>query len=122
MAKKGSSKHKKDTYARYKTSNTQSKNKVLKIKRHMKNHPNDLQSNTDNIKYCRKTPKSKVWTSGKKHTAHLIKWFNGRFTPAMLSSEFATVKKAFQVHERTVRTKNTAIPFTLGDRAHYRFQ
>lgn len=44
MAKKGSSASKKASYQAYKTLNVLAKNKLTKLARHLKRHPNDKQS------------------------------------------------------------------------------
>lgn len=59
MAKKGSTKGKRERYDRYKMQGSYVKNKRAKINRHIKKHPNDAQSARalNDIHYRRKAPK-----------------------------------------------------------------
>jgi hypothetical protein len=60
MASKTSSKGQKDQYAKYKTEKRWEKNKLLKMQRHAKSHPNDTVTLKKlehmNFKYCRRIP------------------------------------------------------------------
>lgn len=60
MATKTSSKGQKDQYAKYKSHNKWEKNKILKMQRHAKEHPNDTVTLKKlehmNFKYARRKP------------------------------------------------------------------
>lgn len=100
MAKKGSSKHKQNLYSIYKTSNTFAKNKRTKLERHLKKHPNDIQTKEvlekGKFEYSRKESKAKMWSSTTKKYAQLIKYFIGSFNLKMLSSDMKEANAAYE--------------------------
>jgi hypothetical protein len=60
MASKTSSKGQKEQYGKYKSEHRWEKNKLRKMQKHAKNHPNDTVTLKKlehmNFKYCRRTP------------------------------------------------------------------
>lgn len=66
MAGKAGSAGDKAKYGNYKTSNQYTKNRERRLKRHLKDHPNDgaAKKAVGNIKYRRQKPLSKKWSRG----------------------------------------------------------
>lgn len=77
MAKKGKGlqKSKKEQYAKYQATGSYTKNKKAKVARHMKKHPNDVQTKNSPISTSatRKAPVDKKWTGHELFIAGLYK-------------------------------------------------
>jgi hypothetical protein len=91
MASKTSSKGQKDQYAKYKTEKRWEKNKILKMQRHVKNHPNDTTTLKKlehmNFKYCRRIPGEHKPPEAKK-----IKCFSERcFIPKSVAEQINAI-------------------------------
>ena len=94
MARKTSSKHKKDMYKRYRDTDTQAKNRLAKLKRRVKKFPNDQAAATllrkaeaNGLTYRRKKPRNSIWSSETKRFAQQLAsaGINGR--DALLSRD-----------------------------------
>lgn len=77
MAKKSTSKLQQSHYSTYKADQRWKSNREAKLKKLIKQHPNNLQlvEALKNIKYRRKTPKASTWSKATKTMASLIKYF-----------------------------------------------
>lgn len=93
---KTSSKSKSTYYASYKANRKWESNRRKKLQRTLKNQPNNLQvvAALENIKYRRKTPTTRTWSSTWIRTAKLFKQAIGRFDPAIMSSNQDAAKAA----------------------------
>ena len=95
MARKTSSKHKKELYQSYKSNGTYEKNRLSRLKRHLKNHPEDAQAQkalSGGITYRRKRPVSwnKTWSPINREIAQ-------SFRKAGLNGNLALKPRAFMI-------------------------
>ena len=76
MGKKSSSKAKKDLYSLYKGGNKSLENRTIKLKRHIKNNPDDKQAKRalkdGLVVYRRGTPRNHIWSKQKRTYAILL--------------------------------------------------
>ena len=81
MSAKSRSKHSMDLCKSYKANNTRDKNKMRKIRKHLKAHPNDVIA-TNSLKNGgavspKKPPNSKKWSAATKSFAHMLRKYTG---------------------------------------------
>lgn len=79
MAKKQQSKSDKEQFSTYNVSGSYSKNKLAKIARHLKRHPNDEKAVVA-LKHVgpaptRKVPTQKVWSTGTRELSQMLRRF-----------------------------------------------
>lgn len=124
MANKSGGASKTGQAASYKANRVWEKNRLRKLRRALKNHPNNEQIMTalKGVVYRRKTPTVRTWSSSKRRIAQLFKMFSGHVdlqmfsnnekvaVPATLSHRMKWDFKAPPVNEKTM--------FSLGVRAH----
>lgn len=79
MGKKSTSKHQKDLYTAYKNNGTYAKNRLIRLKRHVKKFPDDVKAaatlkhiEKNGVQYRRKRPHNSVWTGATRATAQLF--------------------------------------------------
>ena len=107
---KTSSKSKSTYYASYKANRKWESNRRKKLERTLKSQPNNLQviEALKNIKYRRKTPTTRMWSSTWIRTAVLFKKAVGRFDPAIMSSNQDAAKAALSKGSKITNvTKST---------------
>lgn len=96
---KSRSKHQKELYTAYRTSNRWELNKRKKLVRHLKKYPNDTCASNSlerGFTYSRKEPKSQVWSHSDKAAAKLFTEF-GRS-----GKEILTMKKEKAIKARKI--------------------
>jgi len=121
--KKGASKE--AQAASYKGTKRWESNRLAKLLRAQKLHPNNEQIVTamKNIYYRRKTPTTAMWSSTKRRIAGLMKEFKGVCHPEIFSTNekvsvpALTLPGPFSVATKTKSTSDFAM-FTLEARAH----
>ena len=98
MAQNKTSKSQEGYYSRYKTNKTWEINRRRKLERTLKAQPNNLQVKAalKSIVYRRRIPTMRPWTSSWISLAKLFKLFNGRFDPAIMSSNVDISRAAMQ--------------------------
>jgi hypothetical protein len=98
------------------------KRKLLKL---LKQQPNNeqIKDALTNIKYRRKTPKTKEWSKTDIHTAKLFKLFTGRADWDLFSSNPKVQAAAIAMHSKKDFTKlpEGKVSFSLGARAHDKY-
>jgi len=123
MAGKTSSKSKQAQYDLYKTKQTWKTNRERKLLRALERNPNNkqIEAALKNIKYRRKTPKTKAWTKTKIRTAQLLKQVCGSCPPGIFNSN----QKLADQTLASLRTQfdpktlgDLKVSFKLGDRLH----
>jgi hypothetical protein len=110
--------------ATYKTSKRWETNRLAKLLRAQKNHPNNEQiaAALKNIRYRRKTPTNQVWNSSRRRIAMLMKEFKGVCHPEIFSTNEKVSVPAlilpgpFSVATKTKSTSDFGM-FTLEARA-----
>ncbi len=119
---KTTSKSKVGHYATYKATNRWHTNRKQKLLRAAKAQPNneDIKDALVNIKYRRKTPKTRVWSHSAIRYARLYKRFMGHASIDLFSSNPKTVIAALSVHpsKQFVNVPDGKVSFSLGARAH----
>jgi len=119
---KTSSKSKAAQYATYKSSRKWEANRRRKLERTLKAQPNNEQVKQalKNIKYRRRIPVTKMWSHSWKAAAHLIKSIEGRFNPAIMSSNSDAARTALQNNSKLKPSKlqHAAVknPFSIAAR------
>lgn len=82
------SKNRQNTYAAYKASMKWKTNREAKLRKLIKQNPNNMElvAALKNVSYRRKTPKASFWSHSMKRTAEVLKQFCGRCPHAVFSS------------------------------------
>lgn len=124
MANKSGGASKTGQAASYKANKTWERNRLRKLRRALKDHPNNEQIMTalKGVSYRRKTPTVRIWSASKRRIAELFKMFSGHVdlqmfsnnekvaVPATLSHRMKWEYKPPQVNEKTM--------FSIGVRMH----
>lgn len=102
-------------YALYKTTRKWEANRKRKLERTLKAQPNNkqVQAALKSIVYRRRTPTNRVWSASWIRAAKIIKLFEGRFDPQIMSSNPDVARSALQKNSQNkdfvlppVTTKN----------------
>lgn len=98
MARSSKSKSSEKQSSVYKTSRRWEANRKRKLERALKAQPNNEQIKTalKQIVYRRRVPTNRMWSASNIALAKLFKEFNGRFDPAILSSNQDVSRSAIQ--------------------------
>lgn len=122
---KTSSKSKQNQYASYKSSNRMQTNRKRKLLKLLKQQPNNEQIKQAllNIKYRRKTPKTKEWSKTDIKTAKLFKLVTGRADWDLFNSNPKVQAAAIAVHSKKdfSNIPQGKVSFQLGARAHDKY-
>ena len=119
---KTSSKSKTSQYANYKSSKRWEANRRRKLEKTLKSQPNNEQVKRalKNIHYRRRIPTTKMWSKTWINTAKIFKLFEGRFDPAIMSSNAEVAKTALQKNrkQRQYTSTNSDVknPFSIAAR------
>jgi hypothetical protein len=123
MAGKTSSKSQQAQYQLYQTQSRWKTNRERKLLRALEKHPNNkqIEAALKNIKYRRKTPKTRVWTKTKIRTAQLLKRVCGSCPPGIFNSNQKIADQTLaglrtQFDPKTLG--DLKVSFKLGDRLH----
>lgn len=125
MANKSGGASKTGQAAAYKANKTWEKNRLRKLRKALKSHPNNEQILTalKGVVYRRRTPTVRTWPKSKIRIAVLYKAFSGRVDPMIFNNQ-EKVAAAAQLGHRMKWTDykapavNEKTMFTLGARAH----
>jgi hypothetical protein len=102
-------------YALYKTTRKWEANRKRKLERTLKAQPNNkqVQAALKSIVYRRRIPTNRVWSASWIRAAKIIKLFEGRFDPQIMSSNVDVARSAMQKNSKNkdfvlppVTTKN----------------
>jgi len=119
---KTNSKSKTSQYANYKSSKRWEANRKRKLEKTLKSQPNNEQVKRalKNIHYRRRIPTTKIWSKTWINTAKLLKSFEGRFDPAIMSSNPDVARTALQKNAKTRqymhKLKEVKNPFSIAAR------
>jgi hypothetical protein len=114
-------------YARYKSGKVWETNRIRKLKRALKDNPNnaeEINKALANITYRRKTPTTKQWSATRRRIAEIFKKFTGKVPYAAINTvpvdenywkALNAVKPGFISKNGT---KQQGSMFSLGARAH----
>lgn len=118
---KSSSKSKQAYQSNYKATSKWKSNRIKRLERLIKSHPNNLQLQTAlaNIgSYRRRTPTTQVWSHTQITTAKLFKKFCGKAPHALFSSNPSTASAALQSLKGCIAPKSVPqgkVSFAIGD-------
>jgi len=89
-------------YAVYKTTRKWEANRKRKLERTLKAQPNNkqVQAALKSIVYRRRTPTNRVWSASWIRIAKIIKQFEGRFDPQIMSSNPDVARSAMQKNSK----------------------
>lgn len=116
-----SSKSREGYYSAYKASNKWKTNRERRLLKLLKEQPNnkDIPEALANLKYRRKTPKTRMWSKSSKRLAQLIKQFTGSCPHAIFSSNAKLAESTLLALRMRFNPQNLPqgyVSFTLGDR------
>jgi hypothetical protein len=88
-------------YARYKTANKESSNRIARLTKLAKDNPNNEQIALaiKNVAHRRHTPKTRVWAHSMRRVAQIVKQFTGKFDKGLFSNDP-------KIHMAATRTRN----------------
>lgn len=121
---KTTSKSKTAYYSQYKSSSRWAANRKRKLEKQLKLQPNNeqqIKTAIGNISYRRSIPKARVWSHSARRTAQVFKYFSGRASPDLFSSNAKTQAYAlqhFDADRKFAYTTNEKVSFSLAARAH----
>lgn len=114
-------------YARYKNSNSESTNRIRKLNKLIKLHPNNeqLPLALKNVHHRRKTPAAPSWTSSTIRMAKVLKQFTGKFDKDVLNPNSENYQAAIRARNPNKFKVVPATPrrsmFTIGERLGWKF-
>lgn len=118
------SKSKQAYYTQYKSSSKWASNRKRRLERELKRNPNNaeqIKAAIGNISYRRGTPKTQVWSHSAIRIAKLFKYFSGRASVDLFSSNpkvQAQALQAFNPDRQFTDLPNDKVSFSLAARAH----
>jgi hypothetical protein len=110
-------------YARYKTANKETSNRIARLKKLGKENPNNLQIDTaiKNVAHRRNTPKVRYWAHSMRRVAQLVKQYTGKFDKNLFSADPLIFSAATRTRKESwfANTKKTSDSgmFLLKERA-----
>lgn len=121
---KTSSKSKTAYLSQYKSTSRWASNRKRKLERQLKLQPGNaeqIKAAIGNISYRRKTPTNRVWSHSAIRTAQLFKYFSGRGSLDLFSSNPKTQAAAlqwFNPERKFVGVPDGKVSFSLAARVH----
>lgn len=121
---KTTSKSKTAYYSQYKSSSRWAANRKRKLEKQLKLQPgNEQQIKTalGNISYRRRTPNARVWAHSARKMAQVFKYFSGRASIDLFSSNpkvQAQALQQFDTERKFANVTNEKVSFSLAARAH----
>lgn len=111
-------------YARYKAQNLWQKNRKKRLEAILAKNPDNEQVREalSNLKYRRKKPASSVWSSTKRKTAEVLKYWTGNFDPNILSSNQVVASAALQGLKTNSRDLPKSVLDSIQARAMFSIQ
>lgn len=96
-------------YALYKTTRKWEANRKRRLEKTLRAQPNNkqVQAALKSIVYRRRTPTNRVWSASWVRAAKIIKLFEGRFDPQIMSSNLDVARSAMQ---KNSQNKNFVLP------------
>lgn len=124
MANKSGGASKTGQAANYKNNKTWERNRLRKLRRALKAHPNNKQiaAAVNGVVYRRRTPTNPIWSSSKIRIAKLFKQFSGHVDIAIFNSQEKVAASAQLSHRMKWEYKappaNEKTMFSIGARMH----
>lgn len=119
------SKGRQNAYALYKSTQRWKTNRENKLRKLIKENPNNLQlvQALKNVSYRRRKPKAQFWTHSMKRTAAVIKQYCGSCPLAVFNSNPIVASDALRTAGRTkvvAQKSKNVVSFSIKDRATFK--